>query len=656
MKKNVLSLLCLLMVLALSASGFAEEAVSIKDDFYEAVNAQWLAEAEIPSDRPYLDSFIELSQEIDELLMADFDAMLRGEKQPEDELVESFIEFYRLTADFDTRNADGAKPLLPYMQMVESLGSLADFADGWAAWDILNMPAPFTVMVTADMGNAAMNALYIQAPVLMLGDKSYYLDADTKAMLQAAMGQMLTNLLVMTGKDEAEAQRITQEALAFDESLVPYIRSAAEASDYTTIYNPMDFAAFDAQVSAIDFTAAFTSLLGQTPETIIVADPAYFEAFDLLVNEETYPQLKSWLLVQTMCSFASYLSNDFRLESGSYSRMLSGTAEATSMEKSAYYLAYNMFSEVVGLHYGRTYFGEQAKQDVQQMVAQLVDIYEQRLAENDWLSAETREMAIRKLNTMAINIGYPDAPHPLYTQMKTVPASEGGTLLGNAMAFTQLSKTYSYSQWNQPVDRSQWVMSADTVNAGYSPMNNSINFPAGILQAPFYSLDQSPSANYGGIGAVIAHEISHAFDPNGAKFDEYGSLADWWTQEDYTKFSALSQAMIDQFDGIEFAGGTVNGAQVVAENVADVGGLACALEASKQEDADITELFTSWARIWRVKITPEFASMLLVMDVHSPHKLRANIHVQNFEEFFEAFDIQEGDAMYRAPEDRVIIW
>ncbi|MDO4356478.1 MAG: M13 family metallopeptidase [Clostridia bacterium] len=678
MFRRMKSALCLMLALALTAGGcFAEAAPSLKDaalthstvsaapkeppsladDFYEVVNADWLATAEIPSDQPETGGFLDLSDVIEEQLMADFDAMCSGEKQPDSAELASFVEFYRLAMDFEARDAAGADPLKPYMERVEALESLSALNAQLVEWDLDDMPLPFVASVVADMGNAAQNALYMAAPGLFLMDQAYYQDENLKAMLQIAYGQMSINLLVLAGKTEEEAEQIVSGALAFDERLSAYARSAEEASDYTKMYNPVDFAELDEAIDCFDLTAAFEELLGATPETVVLIDPTYFDALDELVNEETFPEMKDWMLVQTVKAFAPFLSDDFRVEAGRFSRMFSGVVEPESREESAYYLASSMFSEVVGVYYGKTYFGEQARQDVTDMVGRLIEVYEQRLKANEWLSDETREMAIRKLETMTINVGYPDEPRALYSQMQTVPASEGGTLVGNAMAFTHLIKADNYAQWSQPVNRGLWSLSADTVNAAYAPMDNSINFPAAILQAPFYSTEQSDAANYGGIGAVIAHEISHAFDPNGSKFDEMGSLADWWTEADYAKFEALSQAMVDEFDGLRCAGGTVNGAQTKAENVADAGGLACALEALKQEeDANLAEFFTNWAVIWRQKATPEYESLLLTLDVHSPNKLRANIQLQNMDDFYTTFDIQEGDGMYRAPEERVTIW
>lgn len=659
MKKRNLCFLCVFVAAMLfigNGMAVGADALSPKDDFYESVNGEWLASAAIPADRPSVGGFMDLSDDVEEALMQDFDAMLRGEKQP-DKALTSFLEFYRLALDFEARNDAGAEPLLPYMEMVENLKDLADYSNQWAQWDLMGAPAPFGVGVMADMGDASVNALYISAPGLFLMDKSYYADQATKGMLQGAYGQMSANLLMLAGKTEEEAAEIVRQALAFDESLAPYIKSAEEASDYTKLYNPTDFSEFAAQVDFIDFAGSLKELLGAVPSTIVSTDPDYFAALNKLVNEDTFPAMKSWMLVSTVNSLARYLSDDFRVESGSFARMLTGTTEAPSPEKGAYALASDMFGEVVGIYYGQTYFGEQAKRDVREMVETILATYEKRLSSNTWLSADTRSTAIKKLKTMAIHVGYPDEPRPLYGQMHTVPAAEGGTLVGNAMAFMRLVKLDNYGKWNTPVDRSLWQLSADTVNAMYSPLDNSINFPAAILQAPFYSLEQSSSANFGGIGAIIAHEISHAFDPNGSKFDELGNFANWWTAEDHDKFEALSQSMEAEFDGIPYAGGAVNGALTVAENVADAGGLACALEAAKsEEDVDLAAFFTNWAAIWRQKATPEYEALLLQLDVHAPNKLRANIQLHNMDDFYTTFDVQPGDGMYRAPEERVAIW
>lgn len=650
--------LCLFVALmTLAATAVAQETPSLKDDFYEAVNAEWLAQAEIPSDAAEVSVFSEMGDQVQDVLKADFAAMLNGEKDVPEDLVD-FIELYRLAADYETRNALGAEPIKPYLERIEALDGMDALRESLPEMILDGLPMPFTLGVMADLADASVNALYMGPCSLFLSVKDYYLDDATRTALQSVYGQMSQNLLVMAGKTEEEAGEIVSQALAFDESLAAYNRTAQESSDTTASYNPRPLAELDEQVENFDLTALLGTLMEDVPETVIVTDPAYFEALDELVNDETFPQMKSWMLVAMVNAVAPYLSDDFRVQAAAFSLALSGAAEPTGAEEAAYNVAMGVFSEVVGIYYGKTYFGEEARQDVQAMVEQIVDVYRQRLTENEWLSDETREMAIRKLDHMSVHVGYPDEARPMYALLKTVPASEGGTLVDNMMAYTRASAEYVLGLCGQPVDRSEWPLSANTVNAMYTLTNNSINFPAAILQEPFYSLDASASANYGALGAVIAHEISHAFDPNGSKFDENGSLANWWTEEDLAKFEELSQAMIEEFDGLPFAGGTVNGTLTVTENVADAGGLSCALEALKQteDEPDLEAFFTSWARAWRNKATEAYMNMKLTIDVHAPSKLRANIQVQNLDDFFTTFGIDEGDGMYRAPEDRVSIW
>jgi putative endopeptidase len=400
-----------------------------------------------------------------------------------------------------------------------------------------------------------------------------------------------------------------------------------------------------------------TSLIGTTPDKVIVTDPVYFDHLNDILTEAHFPLFKSWMIIKTVRSLSGYLSEEFRQVSGIYSRVLSGTDEAMPQKKAAYYLASGQFDQVVGDYYGKKYFGEAAKKDVEQMVKKMIAVYKKRLEENEWLGDATKEKAVIKLNNLGIQVGYPDKIPALFDQFKTVPADQGGTLLSNTLAFSKLTLKDRFSKWNKPVDRSEWEMSADTVNAYYHPFRNVIVFPAAILQAPFYSLEQSSSANYGGIGAVIAHEISHAFDNNGALFDEYGNLNNWWTEEDLAQFQNKAQAMIEEFDGLPFADGKVNGKLTVSENIADAGGLSCALEAAKTEsDLSIEEFFVNWATIWRTKAKKEYQQLLLQIDVHAPAKLRANVQPKNLDEFYETFGVTEQDAMYLAPEKRVRIW
>ena len=455
------------------------------------------------------------------------------------------------------------------------------------------------------------------------------------------------------GYSKEEAKKIIDDAIKFDALLAPNVKSAEEAADYSKMYNPQTVAELASATDQLDIAAIIKQLVGEEPEKVIVTEPEYFKALNKIL-QDNFELFKNWALIRVIRENASYLDDEMREINGRYGRALSGSKKPVSQRKFAFYLARDMFSQVAGDYYGKKYFGPQAKADVHHMVEQMIKVYKGRLTNNQWLSKDTRDKAILKLDKLGIQVGYPDKIPALYDQFKV---DEEESLIANLNQLTVTANKELFSRWNKPVDRMRWEMSAATVNAYYHPFKNIIVFPAAILQAPFYSLKQSSSQNYGGIGAVIAHEISHAFDNNGSLFDEFGNLNNWWTDEDSAHFKQLAQKMIEEFDGIPFAGQKVNGKLTVSENIADAGGLSCALKAAKNEaDFNAQEFFINWATIWRMKATEQYMQLLLSIDVHAPQKLRANIQAENLDDFYRAFDIKPGDEMYRAPEDRVHIW
>ncbi len=637
------------------------DATKLRNDFYDAINGEWIETAEIPSDHSSTGGFMDLVDDVDKKLMTDFADMKSGKLANNDPLIKEFLKFYDVAANFEKRDQDGAAPLKPYLEKVEAISSFADVNKQFKDWTLNGFPVPFDIGVEPDLksqGKTKLNVLWAEGGSLILPDKTYY-EKDNQAgpQLLAVFTQMAEKLLTMIGKSADEAKQIVADAKKFDASMAPFKKNSEEMSDVAKLYNPIDFAEFNKELGEFKIADGITELLGDTPKQVIVTEPKFFENFTKIVNEETFPAFKNWLIVNTVGQLAGYLGEEFRQVSGTYHRALSGQKEAMKQQKSAFYLARRTFSQVVGDYYGKKYFGEKAKQDVHDMVVAMTGVYKDRLQNNTWLSKATREKAVVKLSAMDIHVGYPDKMEPVYTRLHTTSVEDGGTLLGNAQAFAKVFTEDQLSKFNKPVDKKKWEMSADTVNAYYSPEGNLICFPAAILQAPFYSLKQSASENYGGIGAVMAHEISHAFDPNGALFDENGSLHNWWTETDMKEFKKRSQAMIEEFDGLPFAGGKVNGKLVVTENVADDGGLSCALEAAKHtENPDLEAFFVNWARVWRSKATKEYEQLLLSIDVHAPAKLRANVQVKNFDEFYQTFNVQQGDGMYLDPEKRVQIW
>ena len=627
----------------------------IKDDLYEAVNGEWLKTAKIPDDKPATGGFNDLVDDIDKQLMDDFDAYAEGKEKSEDSRFNEMIKLYRLAKKFDWRKKVGPQPLKRMLASVENLNSYEDYQSQWKNWILAGMPSPISFDIDADMKNATVYALFASSPSLILPDKSYY-EAEKKAQhdqLLQLWSSMVEALMDKLGYSKEEAKKIIDDAIKFDALLAPNVKSAEEAADYSKMYNPQTVAELASATDQLDIAAIIKQLVREEPEKIIVTEPEYFKALNKIL-QDNFELFKNWALIRVIRENASYLDDEMREINGRYGRALSGSKKPVSQRKFAFYLARDMFSQVAGDYYGKKYFGPQAKADVHHMVEQMIKVYKGRLTNNQWLSKDTRDKAILKLDKLGIQVGYPDKIPVLYDQFKV---DEEESLIANLNQLIVTANKELFSRWNTPVDRMRWEMSAATVNAYYHPFKNIIVFPAAILQAPFYSLKQSSSQNYGGIGAVIAHEISHAFDNNGSLFDEFGNLNNWWTDEDSAHFKQLAQKMIDEFDGIPFAGQKVNGKLTVSENIADAGGLSCALEAAKTEaDFNAQEFFINWATIWRMKATEQYMQLLLSIDVHAPQKLRANIQAENLDDFYTAFDIKPGDEMYRAPEDRVHIW
>ncbi|WP_270630321.1 M13 family metallopeptidase [Limosilactobacillus oris] len=627
----------------------------IEDDLYEAVNGAWIKDAKIPDDKPATGGFNDLVDEIDKQMMANFEDYADGKKTSDDSRFNEMIKLYRVAKKFDLRKKVGPVPLQRLLASVTALDSYADYQKQWKNWVLMGLPSPVLFDIDADMKNATVYALFVSSPSLILPDKSYYEPAkkDQHDQLMKLWAAMVKELLLKLDYTEEQAAQLIKEAQAFDALLAPNVKSAEEAADYSKMYNPQTVAELAASTDQLDLAAVIKQLVGATPDKVIVMEPAYFKALNNILKDH-FDLFKSWALINVVRDNASYLDDEMREINGRYSRALSGSKKPVSQQKFAYYLARDIFSQVAGDYYGKTYFGPQAKADVHHMVEQMIAVYKQRLTNNTWLSKATRDKAVLKLDKLGIQVGYPDKIPSLYDHLKV---DELESLIANLNQLSIVASKEMFSRWNKPVDRMRWEMSAATVNAYYHPFKNIIVFPAAILQAPFYSLKQTSSQNYGGIGAVIAHEISHAFDNNGALFDEYGNLNNWWTPEDSAHFKELAQKMIDEFDGLPIAGQKVNGKLTVSENIADGGGLSCALEAAKEEDDfNAQEFFINWATIWRMKATQQYEQLLLSIDVHAPQKLRANVQAQNQADFYTAFGIQPGDQMYKAPEDRVNIW
>ena len=628
----------------------------LQDDFYDAVNGEWEKTAVIPDDKPRTGGSSDLADEIEDLMLKTTDQWLAGEHLPEDPILANFVKFHQLVADYDQREAVGTKPAQELINEYQALDSFASFASRIATYEMDGKPNQFPFGVSPDFMDAQTNVLWAQAPGLILPDTTYYEDGNAKGQeLLALWRQSQEALLPKFGLSDEVIKDLLDKVLTLDAKLAKYVLSSEESSEYAKLYHPYEWEDFTKLAPELPLDAIFTHILGQVPDKVIVPEERFWTDFAAeYYSENNWDLLKAELVLNAANAFNPYLTDEVRILSGAYSRALSGTPQAMDQKKAAYYLAQGPYSQALGLWYAREKFSPEAKADVEAKVKTMIDVYKNRLANNTWLQKETIDKAIIKLNVITPHIGYPEKLPETYAQKVIDPEL---SLVENAQNLAKIAIAHGWSKWNKPVDRSEWHMPAHMVNAYYDPQQNQIVFPAAILQAPFYSLEQSSSANYGGIGAVIAHEISHAFDTNGASFDEHGSLNDWWTQDDYKAFTERTDKVVAQFDGIDFAGGKTNGKLTVSENVADLGGLAAALEAAKR-DADFSaeDYFINFATIWRMKAREEYLQLLLSVDVHAPGKLRTNVQLPNFDDFFTTFEVKEGDGMWRDPEERIVIW
>lgn len=630
--------------------------IRLQDDFYDAINGEWAKTAIIPDDKPRTGGFSDLADEIEDLMLETTDAWLAGNNVPADSVLQNFVKYHKLVSDFETREQLGVEPVISLIKEYQAFDSFAVFSEKMSGLEMAGKPTLLYFGIAPDFMDARTNVLWASAPSTILPDTSYYTDPEKNGKdLLATWRKCEEDLLAQFGFSDADIKDMLDKIIELDARVAQYVLSSEEGSEYAKLYHPYDWNDFTKLAPELPLDKIFTEILGQLPDKVIVPEERFWTEFAAeYFSEKNWDLLKAVLINAAATAYTSYLTEEIRILSGAYGRALSGTPQAKSQKKAAFYLAQTPFSQALGLWYAGEKFSPEAKADVEQKVASMIAVYKDRLSKNDWLKPETRDKAITKLNVITPHIGYPEKLPDTYAE-KVI--DENLSLLENAQALAKISIAHSWSKWNKPVDRSEWHMPAHTVNAYYDPQQNQIVFPAAILQAPFYSLDQSSSANYGGIGAVIAHEISHAFDTNGASFDEYGSLNNWWTDEDYAAFQERTDKVVEQFDGIDFAGGKVNGKLTVSENVADLGGLAAALEAAKLEDNfSAEEYFKNFATIWRMKARDEYMKLLISVDVHAPGKLRTNVQLPNFAEFHETFDVKLGDSMWREPSDRVIIW
>ncbi|MBR6050199.1 MAG: M13 family metallopeptidase [Clostridia bacterium] len=631
------------------------EQVRIQDDLFQSVNGEWIKKAVIPNDLPTTGSFVCLDQDVEKTLTADLDAFADGTKKIEMPVLENAVRLYKKALDEDAREKDGVAPALPLLEKIKNIKSIDELNARSTELVLDGITLPFTLEITEDVRDTSRRALSLLDPDIILPDKALYDNKVAKLMMMKIYKKMVASLLKLTPLSKKEQKQYLCDAIAFDDILRKKVKSPTEMADYVKLFNPTTLDDAAKSMKPFDLAALIGGIYGdKTPDMINLGNPAFIKEFGEILNDDTFVLFVHWSYVNTLLSCAPALSKKISDLSKEYMRKLTGIKEAAPIKKDSYRLVSSVYSEPIGVYYGRTYFGEEAKRDVTEMTQKIIDTYKLRVEKNGFLEAATKERAIKKLSAIKIKMGYPDKYDEFYD---TLAVEEGDCFFEAMMKIKKAKIRHELEKLCEPTDFTKWAMPGHMVNASYDPFKNDITFPAAILQKPFYDLSQSKEENLGGIGAVIGQEISHAFDNNGSHFDEKGNMNDWWNEEDFKKFEELTEKMVRQYDGIDFHGGKVNGRLVVSENIADNGGMAVTIEIMHTlENPDFKKYFINWAKIWCRKAQEGYIKLLLRMDVHSPAELRANITPRNFGEWYEAFDVKSGDGMYIEESERISIW
>jgi endothelin-converting enzyme/putative endopeptidase len=634
-----------------------------QDDLFGHVNGRWLDETDIPADRSVAGSFVTLTdnaeQQVREIIESLAEQASAGGDDADSVEARKIGDLFNSFMDVERVNALGAEPVKPRLAEVDGVADLPGLARFLGAFERDGGGGLFGSYVDTDDRNSDRYLFHVTQGGLGLPDESYYRE-DKFAEIRDKYVEYATRMLTLGGHPDPAGAAAT--ILRIETRLAEGHWERAETRDVQKTYNLTTRSELEGLIGNFDWTGWVTAL-GGTDATIAetcVRQPSYLEHLSVVLGEFDIAEWRELLRFKVLRGGASYLSDEFvETNFDFYGRTLNGTPELRERWKRGVSLVEGALGEAVGKHYVSRHFPPQAKAAMDELVDNLLKAYRVSISALDWMGEETKERAYEKLDKFRPKIGYPDTFRD-YSTLEISPDD----LLGNAIATSRFETDRELAKIGSPVDRDEWFMLPQTVNAYYNPGTNEICFPAGILQAPFFDVDAHPAENYGGIGAVIGHEIGHGFDDQGAQYDGDGNLNDWWSADDKTAFEAKSKALVEQYDAFEprtLPGERVNGSLTVGENIGDLGGLTIAHTAyllAKGGEASVEErrmLFLNWAHCWRTKRRKEQELQLLTIDPHSPSEFRANI-VRNLDEFHDVFDTEPGDGLWLEPEARVRIW
>ncbi|GAA0871557.1 M13 family metallopeptidase [Gangjinia marincola] len=641
--------------------------VSPKEDFYNYVNGNWMKNTQIPDDRTTWGGFSVLRKSTDQdVLEIIAKAQKEGTYDANTDQAKA-LAIFETKLDTAARNEAGITPIKPALEEIEKVSNLEELQTLLARNPVVSSPF-IGFGVQADLNNSKMNAVYLGAGGLGLPDRDYYLDQDEKSKeIRGKYKEHIARMLQMLGDSKEKAVNAAETILALETALAEPRLNKVERRDARNYNNPRTIEEVDNMLTSIDIKKMIQDLgMKKKFDTILVTQLRYADALDQFLNETPIEDIKTLVRWDTFNSSTGRLTTDIeRANWEFYSKYLSGAKEQRPADERALATVNGTVGEALGQLYVDAKFPPEAKQKAETMISNIIDAYKDRIRKLDWMSDSTKVKAIEKLDKFTVKIGYPDE----WEDYSAMEVSADKSYFENMAAVQKWAKDKQFEDIGEPVDKSEWGMSPQTVNAYFNPLNNEIVFPAAILQPPFYNYTADEAVNYGGIGAVIGHEISHAFDDSGSRFDSDGNLRNWWTEADLTAFTDRGNALANQYDNVKVLDSVyVNGKFTLGENIGDLGGVLGAYdglqkyyeENGRPENIDgftpEQRFFMSWATVWRTLSRDEALRTQIKTDPHSPGKVRAVQPLLNIDAFYEAFNIEEGDPMYVKPENRVRIW
>ncbi len=635
-----------------------------QDDLFGHVNGRWLDTTEIPSDRSAWGSFVVLADEAEQRVKAIIEELAEGSPHEPGSNAQKIGDLFASFMDEERVEALGAEPIRADLDELAGLGSHEQLAAFVGRLERTGGGGFFGAYVDTDDRNSERYLVNVLQGGLGLPDESYYRE-DKFAEIRSAYLAHVERMFSLA--EVPDAARAAQRVLDLETRLAQGHWERAATRDVIKTYNLRTFAEIKqaAPAFAWDAWAAALGADDRTLAEVIVREPSYLEHLSAVVEQADLEDWKAWAAIRVVRSAAAYLSSPFVAESFDfYGKTLQGTPELRARWKRGVAFVEASVGEAVGEEYVARHFPPRAKEMMDELVANLIEAYRRSIADLDWMTEETKQRAYRKLETFRPKIGYPETFRD-YSALEV----RHDDLIGNARRAAAFEHDRQLRKIGSPVDRDEWFMLPQTVNAYYNPGTNEICFPAGILQKPFFDVDAEPAENYGGIGAVIGHEIGHGFDDQGSQYDELGNLNEWWTEADRQAFEERSKKLVEQYDGYEprdLPGEKVNGALTVGENIGDLGGITIGLKAYEisleGRPAPVVDgrtgaqrVLLSFAHVWRTKRRKEQMLQLITTDPHSPAEFRANI-VRNLDEFHDAFGTGPGDGLWLDPAERIRIW